>query len=140
MQILVVVAMILTELFGPLVHAALKTEVEHVSVGTAVVYGSVDPKPKVKHRSIAVPKPVEREKRKRNRSDRSFDERAKGKSGGHSGTGHVKWSKCGRDSPLAATRPSSVYEPRRAGILPRLRQGPDASYLARVKLRTSRPG
>lgn len=60
MQILVVVAMILTELFGPLVHAALKTEVEHVSVGTAVVYGSVDPKPKVKHRSIAVPKPVER--------------------------------------------------------------------------------
>jgi len=55
-QILVVVAMILTELFGPLVHAALKTEVEHVSVGTAVVYGSVDPKPKVKHRSIAVPK------------------------------------------------------------------------------------
>lgn len=59
MQILVVVAMILTELFGPLVHAALKTEVEHVSVGTAVVYGSVDPKPKVKHRSIAVPKPVD---------------------------------------------------------------------------------
>ena len=59
MQILVVVAMILTGLFGSLTHAALKTEVEHVSVGTAVVYGSVDPKPKVKHWFIAVLKYVE---------------------------------------------------------------------------------
>lgn len=60
MQILVVVAMILTGLFGSLTHAALKTEVEHVSVGTAVVYGSVDPKPKVKHWFIAVLKYVEK--------------------------------------------------------------------------------
>lgn len=59
MQILVVVAMILTGLFGSLTHAALKTEVEHVSVGTAVVYGSVDPKPKVKHWFIAVLKYVD---------------------------------------------------------------------------------
>lgn len=52
--------MILTGLFGSLTHAALKTEVEHVSVGTAVVYGSVDPKPKVKHWFIAVLKYADR--------------------------------------------------------------------------------